>query len=59
MDMNFHCERSVPEMDIFLNFAAFLMIWGPDETFLIPDLAKLKQPSTYITNLLKENNRED
>jgi hypothetical protein len=26
MDMNFHCERSVPEMDIFLNFAAFLMI---------------------------------
>jgi hypothetical protein len=54
VDMTFHCDKDCPEMDIFLNLAAYLLVGGPNTEWLFPDMERLSQPSSMITGILKD-----
>ena len=52
-DMVFYCDKDCPEADIFFVLACHLLV-GANEKWLIPDMEKLKQPSSYINKILKQ-----
>ena len=53
-ELPFVCDASTPEMDVFLNMSAFLIVGGSDNEYLFPDLYQLKTPSSKMTRDLKE-----